>query len=141
MPSRTLTAEMSYMDHQLQPEDLLHFVELQIFTRAWDKELGLDDEIALSSLQICLMANPKGGDVIRGTEGLRKLRFAPESWQQGKRSAARVLYVYFEEFGLILLVYAYRKNETESLDADDLKSLNAEIRRIRRYLEGGHQID
>lgn len=27
MPWRTLTAEMSYMDHQLQPEDLLHFVE------------------------------------------------------------------------------------------------------------------
>lgn len=51
MPSRTLTAEMSYMDHQLQPEDFLHFVELPFFTRAWDKGLGLDDEIALSSLQ------------------------------------------------------------------------------------------
>lgn len=42
---------MSYMDHQLQPEDFLHFVELPFFTRAWDKGLGLDDEIALSSLQ------------------------------------------------------------------------------------------
>ena len=61
MPSRTLTAEMSYMDHQLQPEDLLHFVELRIFTRAWDKDLRLDDEVALSSLQICPMANPKAG--------------------------------------------------------------------------------
>ncbi len=141
MPARTLVAEMTYMDHQLQPEDLLNFVELRIFSRAWEKDLQLDDEATLTSLQIALMANPKGGQVIKGSEGLRKVRFAPDQWKSGKRGAARVLYVYFEDYDLILLVLAYRKNEMSTIEPEDLKVINAEIKRIKRVLDEGGSIE
>lgn len=129
------------MGHQLQPEDLLHFIELRIFSRAWEKDLCLDEEADLTSLQVALMANPKGGAVVKGSEGLRKVRFAAEHWKSGKRGAARVLYVHFEEFGVILLVYAYRKNEMSIIEADDLKAINTEILKIKRVLEDGGTIE
>ena len=78
----------------IQPEDLLHFLELPQFTRRW-AAIGLDDEKNLLDLQLTIMLAPKSGRVIRGTSGLRKLRFAPRDWSSGKSGALRVLYVYF----------------------------------------------
>lgn len=43
MATRVQRAAVSYPGHYFKPEDLLHFVELRIFTQAWDKDLGLDD--------------------------------------------------------------------------------------------------
>ena len=41
------------------PEDLLHFVELDEFIDDW-RSLGLDDEADLFSLQMAIMADPRG---------------------------------------------------------------------------------
>jgi hypothetical protein len=49
------------------------FVEMPPFMR--DRDECLDD-LAYRQLQIELMKNPDAGDVIGGTGGLRKLRFA-----------------------------------------------------------------
>ena len=57
------------------PEDLLHFVELDEFIDDW-RSLGLDDEADLFSLQMAIMADPRASPVIEGTEELRKRRFA-----------------------------------------------------------------
>jgi hypothetical protein len=43
-----------------------------------------------------LLADPKVGAVMRGTGGIRKMRFAFE--QQGKSGSARVIYVDFEVY-------------------------------------------
>ena len=48
------------------------FIEVPIFTKKW-KELGLTDE-TLRELQNILLNDPKTGDVIQGTGGLRKIR-------------------------------------------------------------------
>ena len=48
------------------------FIEVPLFTKKW-KELGLTDE-DLRDLQNILLQNPKSGDVIQGTGGLRKIR-------------------------------------------------------------------
>lgn len=48
------------------------FIEVPMFTKKW-KELGLTDE-ALRELQNVLLNDPKTGDVIQGTGGLRKIR-------------------------------------------------------------------
>jgi hypothetical protein len=61
-----------YPQQELQPEDLLNFVELDWFVDSWD-DLDLGDE-ALSALQVLIMSNPTGAKVIKGTGGLRKLR-------------------------------------------------------------------
>ena len=53
------------------PEDLLHFVELDEFIDDW-RSLGLNDEADLFSLQLAIMADPRGSPVIEGTGGLRE---------------------------------------------------------------------
>ncbi len=108
----------------MKPEDLLHFIELSGFEADW-KRLGLNDE-DLTALQLEIMAGGKESPVVRGTGGLRKLRFAPASWQIGKSGAIRVCFSYFERFGVVLLIVAYGKSERDNLSAKE-KSL---IRRL-----------
>lgn len=65
------------------------FVELPVFRARWSS-LGLDERDLLR-LQIELLADPKIGSVMRGTGGVRKMRFAFE--HQGKSGGIRVIYV------------------------------------------------
>lgn len=60
-----------------------------------------------------IMAGPKGHPVVKGTRGLRKMRYSPVSWSKGKSCALRVCYVYFERFKTIALAIAYGKNEMD----------------------------
>ena len=53
------------------------FVMLPEFDKQW-ANLGLTDK-DLNRLQLELLENPQKGDVIQGTGGLRKLRFAFEN--------------------------------------------------------------
>jgi len=124
---------LSYPGHLCPPEDLLHFVESTEFTSAW-KSLGLDDEDDLLGLQLAVMAAPKRPPVVQGTDGLRKLRFAPRKWGVGKRGAVRVCYVYFAEFGIVYLVVAYGKNERDDLTPAERAAIRQEIRGIKSYL-------
>lgn len=113
---------------------LLNFVELRPFTRRWT-ELKLDDEGDLAALQLQIMRAPTGGPVIRGTSGLRKLQFSPPSWKTGKSGALRVAYVYFPDFGVVLLAAVYPKNVKTDLTAADKVRINAAIGRILTQLE------
>ena len=67
----------------------LTLIQLSTFAAKWPK-LRLTDEDLLS-LEGLLIDNPEAGQVIPGTGGLRKLRFAPPSWHTGKRGASRVI--------------------------------------------------
>lgn len=126
-----LECALEYPSHHLEPEDFLHFVELDQFTDDWES-LGLDVESDLWKLQIGIMANPTGGDVISGTGGLRKIRFGLE---EGKRKGARVCYVYFPNHFLVLLVMAFGKSEKPDLDSDDKRGIAEYIRQIKNYLD------
>lgn len=70
------------------------FIELPIFKSRWEA-LGLNEEDLLR-LQIELLADPKAGDVMQGTGGVRKMRFAFE--HRGKSGGVRVIYVDFEVY-------------------------------------------
>lgn len=90
------------------------FIELPAFERHRAKYL--DDE-GLARLQIALMTNPSAGDVIEGTGGLRKLRFADARRGKGKRGGLRVIHYYWAggpEFWLFTL---YDKGEMADLSA------------------------
>lgn len=123
----------------MTPEDLLDFIELPAFTRRWS-QLGLDAERDLTGLQLLIMSNPKGAKPIQGTRAIRKMRFAPERWKTGKSGAVRILYVYFEEFGICLLCLAYGKKEVQTISAAVKKYLNYlvteqlhELRRLKSF--------
>ena len=122
------------MNHSsLKPEDFLHFIELTPFTKRWEL-LGLDAESDLTALQWSIMAGPKVGPVIKGTRGLRKLRFSPPTWKVGKRGATRVLYVYFEEFFICLLCFVYGKGELDTISETTKAQLNQVIGEIANEL-------
>ncbi len=122
-----------YHGHPTTPEDFLHFVEMKGFTDDWE-DLGLNDEDDLWAIQVLIMCHPKGSPVIRGTGGLRKIRFAPERWNIGKRGAARVCYVYFPEHWTVLLVAVYGKDEKIDLTAEEKKNIKAYIKRAEKWL-------
>lgn len=124
---------LRYPQHCFKPEDLLDFVELPPFTRRWEK-LGLDCEDDLTALQLMIMLNPKSASPIEGTRGIRKLRYAPSRWNVGKSGAARVLYVHFEEYGIVWLLLVYGKNEVGNISEGVKKHLNSLIDEIERNL-------
>lgn len=134
--SKKIEGTMIYDPAAFQPEDLLTFIEMRGFRDDW-KRMGLNDD-DLSVLQFAIMAAPRDAPVVPGTDGLRKLRFAPTRWGKGKRGAARVCYVYFEEFGIVLLVVAYAKNEQDDLSPDDKRIIRDMIRREKEALEKRH---
>ena len=87
------------------------FVMTKEFDKNW-KAMGFTDD-DLKALQEELIVNPKKGDSMQGTGGLRKIRIAFEG--RGKSGSARVCYVDFEKYHKIFLITAYPKNEKENL--------------------------
>ena len=75
------------------------------------------------SFEEYLAANPRAGDVIPKSGGLRKLRWTAESRSKGKRGGIRVIYYWQDSKGAIYLLTAYAKNKQEDLSAKQLKAL------------------
>jgi hypothetical protein len=120
-----------YTDHHLDPDRWVNFIELRGFRDDWNK-LGLTDD-DLWVAQGLIGANPKGPPVIRGTGGLRKLRFAPPK-KSGRRRWYRLCYVYFPETAVVLLIVAYAKNESDDIADDDKKYFKELIERENAVL-------
>lgn len=99
------------------------FIELPAFAR-YRAEYLTDDE--LRTLQTGLMTNPKQGDVIEGTGGLRKLRFGDSRRGKGKRGGLRVIYYWQVAANHFLLFTIYDKNEVSDLTAKE-KAILKEI--------------
>ena len=78
------------------------------------------------------MANPQAGQPMRGTNGLRKLRYAPRSWGMGKSGAMRVCYVSFPRLAHVLLVDLYAKNDKANLTAAQCNTFAQYIREYER---------
>ncbi len=108
------------------------FLHLDIFDSEWT-HVGLDDGDLLE-LQSAILEWPQGAPVVRGTEGLRKIRFAPSREARGKRGAYRVGYVLFREFGFILLVTVWGKKEKSDLSLAERSSIARVVREIRQKL-------
>ncbi len=74
-------------------------------------ELLSDDEYRL--LQQELVARPDAGRLIRGTGGLRKVRWATKG--RGKRGGARIVYYWHAPGDRLLMLLAYAKGEQDDL--------------------------
>ena len=109
------------------------FVWFPAFLRDWER-LGLDDE-DLRSLEIEILEEPTRAPVIKGTGGLRKLRFSGRKSIRGKSGSNRVCYVHFPEFGTIVLAVVFGKNEKDDLSPTDRRAISAIIRAYREEIE------
>jgi len=95
------------------------FVETSWFTKSL-KDFFLTDQ-DYADLQDYLSEQPEEGDVIGGSGGLRKIRWADKRRGKGKRGGCRVLYLHLPEHARILLIEVYGKNEQDNFSAEDLK--------------------
>lgn len=91
-------------------DKLYEFVETVSFSKT-RAELMTDEEFRLFQRE--LMANPRKGDVIQGTGGLRKVRCSANG--HGKSGGMRIIYFYKVVADIIYLVFAYSKDEQDDL--------------------------
>jgi hypothetical protein len=102
----------------------MEFLEAPAFTRHLAEYL--DDE-AYRTLQSQLAAHPELGDVMPGTGGFRKLRWADPRRGKGRRGGLRVIYFYFASATQIWLTTLYGKDEAADLSPKEKKALRAAV--------------
>ena len=93
-------------------------IETSIFTRQVISLLP-DDEYR--KLQVLLANRPTAGDLIRGSGGLRKIRWALPG--QGKRGGVRVIYYWAVTHERLLMLFMYPKTERGDLTPEQIKVL------------------
>ena len=80
-----------------------------------------DDEY--KDLQFFVAANPSAGDIIPGSNGLRKLRWSIKG--KGKRGGSRIIYYWVKSKDTVLMLFLFKKNEQSNLTVDQLKRLKS----------------
>ena len=95
----------------------MEFIETSIFTKQVQKLISNE---SYRMLQSSLMIKPDAGAVIKGTGGLRKVRWKlPGS---GKRGALRLIY-YWDPPEKIYMIFMYKKTDQEDLTPEQTKIL------------------
>ena len=110
-----------------QNSPLFTVVETPIFSRLWPDYWDEDERGEFVSW---LVKNPLAGDVIRGSGGCRKVRWARSG--TGKRGGVRVIHFNMLENGVIHLLLIYAKNERENWTPDDRRRVQALTDSIRQ---------
>ncbi len=99
-------------------------VETQVFTRLITELLD-DDEY--KELQEALVNRPDLGDLIKGSGGLRKVRWKRKA--TGKSGGIRVIYYWVVDDYHIRMLYVYPKGKQEDLTKQQIAQLKAIVER------------
>ena len=111
----------SVMDKKLI--SVVELPEFQKFTKSYLSEKECTEIINY------VAANPNQGDIIRGTGGIRKLRFAISN-NKGKSGGMRIIYFYHNENMPVFLITGFIKSKMENINESDcnkLKKLSDEL--------------
>ena len=100
------------------------FIESLAFTE--DLAVLLSED-SYAEFQGFLAENPTAGDVIQGTNGLRKIRWAVQG--KGKSGGVRVIYYHLCRAYQIRLILIYRKGVKDDLSATEKRVLSEINRR------------
>jgi mRNA-degrading endonuclease RelE of RelBE toxin-antitoxin system len=101
----------------------MEFIETPIFTKAILEFLS-DDEYR--ALQLALLFRPENGALIKGSGGLRKLRWKRKG--SGKRGGIRLIYYWDNPKDSIYMLLPYKKTAKVDLT-------RAQIKVLRRLVE------
>ncbi len=93
---------------------LITVAETPLFMRQAEKVWSDADR---EEFVVYIAGNPKAGDAIPETGGVRKVRWAREG--SGKRGGARVIYFYHDAGRPLYLLMVYAKARKENLSADE----------------------
>lgn len=103
----------------------MEFIEATTFTKYVYDYLTEEEYIGLQSF---LLQNPESGKVVRGSGGVRKVRWAMAG--RGKSGGARVIYYFKKQDDEIWLLTIYGKSEIESIPAHILRQIAKELENV-----------
>ena len=115
------TTPMTYNDKKM-----LVFIETKLFTQLVKKYLS-DDEYR--ELQQYIMKNPEVGNIVRGSGGIRKLRWAREG--RGKSGGIRTIYYWAKARDQVYMLTIYSKSEKENIDKKTLAQIAKELESVQ----------
>jgi hypothetical protein len=102
----------------------MEFIESPAFARHLSEYL---DDGGYEALQHRLACNPEAGDLMPGTGGFRKMRWADARRGKGRRGGLRVIYYYFAQDHQIWLMTLFDKSEASDLSPKEKKILRAAV--------------
>lgn len=103
----------------------MEFIESSGFSSV--RENYLDDQ-QLNLLQLYLIDSPDAGKIVKGSGGVRKLRWGYGG--QGKRGGLRIVYYWSVEKRQILLLTVYRKNEATDISKEAIKTMRKIVKSL-----------
>jgi len=101
---------------------MFSFIETKLFSQIREDYLP-DEEYA--KLQEALREHPERGVLIRGSGGVRKVRWSQPG--RGKRGGIRVIYYAKVRESVMFMLTIYAKNEDESIPAHILCKIKEEM--------------
>ena len=101
---------------------MFSFIETRLFTQLVRDYLS-DEEYR--QVQLELIKNPMLGPVVRGSGGVRKLRWGAPG--RGKRGGYRIIYFIYRPKEVIWMLTIYPKNVRDSIPGPVLKQIRQEI--------------
>lgn len=107
-------------------EVLLTVVEVAPFPSQADASLSDDERHRLIDY---VARNPEAGSLIRGTGGLRKLRWAIRG--SGKRGGLRLIYYFYNRDWPVFLLTLYRKGAQKDLTSGQRRKLRGVLRILK----------
>ncbi len=111
---------------------MLHFIETTTFTKQVVKLL---DDDSYKELQLDLLHNPEQGDLIQGTGGVRKTRWALD---KGKSGGVCIIYYFVDTQGIFFMLLVYPKSKKISLSSQEkthLSKLTQQIKEVYHHEE------
>ena len=103
------------------------FISTSVFDKRWYSLNLTDDD--LRELQNLIMKNPSAGDIIVGTGGAKKTRYAIPG--KGKSGGARIIYADITLKRIVYLLLCYGKNEQDDLTDSQKKQIEKLIKTIK----------
>jgi mRNA-degrading endonuclease RelE of RelBE toxin-antitoxin system len=99
------------------------FIETSIFTKLLYTYLTDDEYVGLQSF---MFKYPEAGDLVPGSGGVRKLRWAMAG--KGKSGGVRVIYYFKKRDNEIWMLTIYSKSQVENIPAHILRQIAEEIK-------------
>ncbi|MFA5810211.1 MAG: hypothetical protein WC935_07755 [Thermoleophilia bacterium] len=97
----------------------MRFVETPIFTKEVQNLLGEEEYRAL---QLALLFRPEQGALIKGSGGIRKIRWGAKG--KGKPGGCRIIYYLDKPREVIYMLFAYPKSAQGDLTPTQIKILS-----------------
>lgn len=102
----------------------MEFVETSAFKQSADSLLTDEEQRQLQNL---LLQRPEAGVLLKGTGGLRKVRFG--TGDRGSRGGVRAVYYHHDGRRLILLLVIFAKNRQDDLSREQAAQLRALVKK------------